>query len=171
MLSFKIKFDDKNLYKIATKSKASLDVGFWGDMYEAIDKPFYSAVAKPNTKTFRNPYGKPRRFGARPAVSVASVAAKNEYGGGHTPPRPFMRDAVRKNWRKWRNFVQDRLPVILDGKKTLLELGDIMSDDIRQSIIDFSNPPNAPSTIAIKGFNDPLVDSGQMAESVRMRVK
>lgn len=171
MLNLKIKFDDKNLYKLATKSKATLEVGFWGDMYEAIDRPFYTNYAKPNTKTFKNPYGKPRRISSRKAVSVAEVAAHNEYGGGHTPPRPFMRDTIRKNWRKWQKFVQDRLPVILDGKKVMTELGDIMSDDISQMILRYTTPPNAPSTIKMKGFNDPLVDSGQMADSVRMRVK
>lgn len=173
MLTFKIKFDDKKLFDIVAKQKATLSVGFWDDMYEGVDKPFYSMVAKPNSKTANNPMGKPRRYGVREPILVATVAARNEYGvpEHNQPPRPFMRDTINKNWRKWRRFVQDRLPVTLDAKKTMIELGDIVSDDVRTMILTYTTPPNKPSTVRIKGFNKPLVDSGQMAESVRMEVK
>ena len=56
-------------------------------------------------------------------------------------------------------------------KKIALDLGDVVANDIRDSIIEFDYPPNRPSTIKQKGFNDPLIDSGQMSESVRMEVK
>lgn len=171
MLNIKVKFDDKKLLNMIKHPKAELKVGFWGDMYEGNDKPFYANVAKPNSITLKHPYGQPRRYGVRKPISVAEVATFNEFGGGHTPPRPFMRDTVRKNWRKWRTFIQDRLPINLDWRKMFIELGDIVKDDIRNEIITYNYPPNAPSTIKMKGFNDPLVDSGQMAESVRMEVK
>ena len=171
MLNVKVKFDDKKLLNMIKHPKATLEVGFWKDMYEGNDKPFYSNVAKPNSITANNPYGTPRYYGVRKPISVAAVATFNEFGGGHTPPRPFMRDTVRKNWRKWQKFVQDRMPILLDCRKALLELGDIAKDDMRTEILIYNYPPNRPSTIRIKGFNNPLVDSGQMAESVRMEVK
>ena len=171
MLNIRVKFDDKKLFKQIKNQSATLSVGFWQDMYEGNDKPFYANVAKPNSINAKHPYGVPRRYGVQKPISVAAVATFNEFGGGYTPPRPFMRDTVRKNWRKWRTFVQDRFPSVLDCKKMLLELGDVMSSDLRQMIIDYKYPPNAPSTIKAKGFNDPLIDSGQMAESVRMEVK
>lgn len=173
MLNIKVKFDDKGLFKKIAKQKATLEVGFWGDMYEGNDKPFYANVAKPNSISAKHPYGVPRRYGVKKPVSVATVATSNEFGRPekNQPPRPFMRDTVRKNWRKWRTFIQDRLPITLDLKKTLIELGDIAKDDMRNEIITFSYPPNRPSTIKAKGFNDPLIDSGQMAESVRMEVR
>lgn len=163
MLKMNVKFDDKKMYDFVRKQKARLKVGFWGDMYEANDKPYYALNAK----------GKPRRFGVREAIPVANVAIANEYGVPEkgVPPRPFMRRTKDRKFRKWHRFVQDRLPITLDAKKTALDLGDVMADDIRQSIIDYDYPPNRPSTIKIKGFNDPLVDSGQMAESVRYEVK
>jgi len=103
--------------------------------------------------------------------SVASVAAFNEYGGGHTPPRPFMRNCVKRNRRKWRNSVQDRLPVILDMKKMAQELGEDMVEDLKYEIYLTNTPPNAPSTVKRKGFNKPLIDTGKMVNSVRMEVK
>lgn len=158
-----IKFDDKDLFDVIKNTKAELNVGFWGDMYEANEKPYYALNYK----------GKPRRFGIREAIPVATVAARNEYGVPEkgVPPRPFMRRTADRNWRKWLRHVKDRVPITLDLKKIALDLGDEVAWDIRQSIIDYDFPPNAPSTVKQKGFNDPLVDSGQMAESVRMEVK
>ena len=103
--------------------------------------------------------------------SVASVAAFNEFGGGYTPPRPFMRNCVKRNKRKWRNAVQDRLPVTMDAKKTFQTLGEDMVEDLKMEIYRTNTPPNAPSTIKRKGFNKPLIDTGKMVSSVRMRVK
>ena len=140
MLTFKIKIDDKEIFKALKKQKATLEVGFWDDTYSD---------------------GK----------SVANVAAFNEYGGGHTPPRPFMRNCVKRNRRKWRNIVQDRLPVNLDIKKTFQTLGEDMVEDLRMEIYRTNTPPNAPSTVERKGFNKPLIDTGKMVSSIRMEVK
>ena len=152
------------MFKQIQKQSAVLGVGFFeDDIYEEIDKPFYGWKANST---------KPRRYGARKAIPVARVATIQEYGDGwRIPPRPFMRDTVRRCRRKWRNIIQDRLPVVMDVKKTLSELGQIMVEDVRKTIIDFKDPPNAPSTVASKGFNKPLIDSGQMLNSVKMRVK
>lgn len=140
MLTFKIKIDDKKIFKALKKQKATLEVGFWDDTYSD---------------------GK----------SVASVAAFNEYGGGNTPPRPFMRNCVKRNRKKWRNAVQDILPVNLDIKKTFQTLGEDMVEDLKYEIYATNTPPNAPSTVKRKGFNKPLIDTGKMVSSVRMRVK
>lgn len=103
--------------------------------------------------------------------SVASVAAFNEYGGGHTPPRPFMRNCVKSNKRKWKRIVQDLLPVNLDIKKTFQTLGEDMIEDLKYEIYLTNTPPNAPSTVKRKGFNKPLIDTGKMVNSIRMEVK
>ena len=163
MLKLTVKFDDKDLFDVIKNTEATLNVGFWQDIYEENDKPYYALNAK----------GKPRRFGVTEAIPVATVAARNEYGvpEKNVPPRPFMRRTAERRFRKWHNFVKDRAPITLDMKKIALDLGDVVSNDIRQSIIDFDYPPNRPSTVKKKGFNDPLIDSGQMAESVRMEVK
>jgi len=140
MLTFRIKIDDKEIYKALKKQSATLKVGFWDDTYSD---------------------GK----------SVAGIATFNEYGGGHTPPRPFMRNCVKRNRKKWRNVVQDILPVNLNIKKTFQTLGEDMVEDLRMEIYRTNTPPNAPSTIKRKGFNKPLIDTGKMVNSIRMEVK
>lgn len=167
MINFKIKIDDKDMLKALKKQKATLEVGFWGDMYEEIDKGFYSSYGLGGKTT-----GKSRRYSPRKAISVAEVAMANEFGGKNRPPRPFMRYTIKSRKRKWRKIVQDLLPQYMDNVKGLFEkLGDYCKEDLENTIRDWSVPPNAPSTIKKKGFNDPLVDSGQMMSSVRWRVK
>lgn len=167
MINFKIKIDDKDIYKALKKQKATLEVGFWEDMYEGIEKGFYSSYGLGGKTT-----GKPRRYSPRKPISVAEVAAANEFGGGNRPPRPFMKTTVKLRKKKWRKIVQDLLPQYMDDVKGLFEkLGEYCVEDLSDMIRIWTRPPNRPSTIAQKGFNDPLVDSGKMMNSVRMRVK
>jgi len=169
MLNFRIKFDDKKMFKEIIKQSARLQVGFFeGDIYEEIDRPYYASKGI----LAKRQLNKPRRYGARKAIPVARVAMVQEYGDGwKIPPRPFMRNTVGRARRQWRKLVQDRLPVIMNMKKTAEELGIKMVEDVRKTILDFTTPPNAPSTVARKGFNKPLIDSGQMLNSVKWRVK
>ena len=167
MLKFKVKFDDEEMFKEITKQRATLKVGFFPDQfYDEIDKPFYSNVAKPNSN-------KPRRFGARPKIAIAQVAAAQEYGmpERNVPARPFMKWTVYKNMRKWRNYVQDMLPQLMDAKDTMERLGQIVVKDMKGMINDWSEPPNAPSTVKQKGFNNPLIDTRTMVDNVRMEVE
>ena len=167
MINFRIKIDDKDIYKALKKQKATLEVGFWGDIYEEIDEGFYAPYGPQSNIT-----NKARRYSPRKAISVATVAAANEFGGKNRPPRPFMRTTVKKNRKKWRNFVQEVLPQYANNINGMMEkLGEIAVEDMTEMIRIWSKPPNAPSTIRRKGFNDPLIDSGQMMDSVRMQIK
>lgn len=167
MINFEIKIDDKEMIKALEKQKATLEVGFWGDMYEAIEEGFYAPYGPQSKITDRA-----RRYSPRKAISVARVALANEFGGKNRPPRPFMRTTVKTKRKKWRDFVQDLLPQYIDNVNGMMEkLGEIAVEDLTEMIRIWSKPPNAPSTIRRKGFNDPLVDSGQMMNSVRMQVK
>ena len=139
MISFKIKIDDKDIYKELKKQHAKIEVGFLeGEKY---------------------PDGK----------SVAEVAAFNEFGGGHTPPRPFMRTCCERRRNKWRKVIKDNLAKNPDVRTTMAELAQVMVEDLKDYIKIWTYPPNAPSTIARKGFNDPLVDTGRMMNSVDWR--
>ena len=164
MIRAKIKIDDKDILKEYINQKAELFVGYTNNKgYDAIEEPFFANVAKPNSKTFKNPMGTPRRYGRRKAISASDVAAFNEFGGGHTPPRPFLRTCFEKNVRKWNNFVRDRLVRYPEVETTFWKLGEKIKGDLSETVIGWTTPPNAPSTIKAKGFNNPLVDSGNMS--------
>ena len=93
--------------------------------------------------------------------------------GAHTiiiPARPFFRAAIDTNRDKVRDF-QDRLSMdvmvgAMKPKQALESLGLFMEDKIKKSITTGKWAPNAPRTIAEKGSSRPLIDSGQMRNSV-----
>ena len=163
MLKFKLKIYDKGVFDQIKNQKATLRAGFiTDDMYEAIEEPFYGNELV---------NGKPRRFGKRKAIPVAQVAMFNEYGGGYTPPRPFMDKTFRWYHRKWFNTIRGLIYDTMNLKAVLEDMGPTVVADIQSVIEDLDNPPNAPATIKQKGFNNHLIDSGQMLNSVRYEVK
>lgn len=163
MIKLKLKIHDKGVFKQIENQRAVLRAGFLGkDMYEPIDEPFYGNELV---------NGKPRKFGKRKAIPVAQVAMFNEYGGGHTPPRPFMDKTFRWYHKKWANTIKGLVYDTMNFKAVLEDIGPTVVSDIQSVIEDLDNPPNRPSTVKRKGFNNPLIDSGQMLNSVRYEVK
>ena len=97
--------------------------------------------------------------------NVATVAFWNEYGTDKIPPRPFMRTTVAQNRENWVQLVKQLVP-IHGADKSLLKLGQEMQGKLVFSILNWTEPPNAPYTIAKKGFNKPLVEQGIMSRSI-----
>ena len=98
---------------------------------------------------------------------VAAVAFWNEFGTGKIPPRPFFRQTIAKESPDWGRALAVMLKKNnMDGEKSLNALGAIISGQVSESIADFSTPANAASTVARKGFNDPLVWNGDLEKSV-----
>lgn len=102
---------------------------------------------------------------------VAAVAAFNEYGTTTAPPRPFFRNMIAKESPSWGGKMA-KLAVATgnDGAKILALMGEDIEGALKQSINDFSDPGNAESTIARKGFNKPLIDTAVMVNSTGHRV-
>ena len=98
---------------------------------------------------------------------VAQNAFWQEYGTPKIPPRPFFRTAIAKNKGKWiKGFENVLVKNNYDYDKAFSLLGVKVTYDIRMSIVNWSEPANAPYTVAQKGFNDPLVKTHNMEKSV-----
>jgi hypothetical protein len=87
------------------------------------------------------------------------------------PPRPFFRTMIAKNKDGWGETLgtylsENNYDVTLSFKA----LGVVMEGQLKDSISGWTSPPNAASTIAGKGFNKPLVDTGVMLRSPSFRV-
>lgn len=173
--------------EIAGKS-ATAEVGFFENQYyEPIEKAFYSNQAIPVSPRKRGPaigynynyynYNatRARRIGKRARIPVAEVALANEFGNpAHSvPPRPFMWRTIDGNAKKWAKLVQNELPQMkkMDLKAMAKRVASVAVRDMQRTIDELQFPPNAPSTIRAKGFNNPLIDSGQMRDSVTWRLK
>jgi hypothetical protein len=105
---------------------------------------------------------------------VAIIASINEYGAPSRgqPPRPFFRNAVARYSPQWPKAIADLLKTNdYDAVKTLSQTGAAIAGQIRQSIVDLTSPPLAPSTIRRKKFSKPLIDTSVMVNSVDFEVK
>jgi hypothetical protein len=107
-------------------------------------------------------------------TSVPMVAAIQEFGApaNNIPPRPFFRGMIAKDSPHW----GDQLGTLLkatqyDGSRALELMGEEIKGELTESIRDFGTPANSESTVDQKGFNDPLIDTGHMINSITARVK
>lgn len=112
-------------------------------------------------------------------LPVAMVAFFNEYGHSigpqGVPERPFMHETFGGRQDKAhmaRAMRKVFISAILDGRsvdRMLRELGEQVKDQLVVAIDDYPGS-NSATTIKRKGFDDPLLDTGKMLESVKFRV-
>jgi len=107
-------------------------------------------------------------------ITVAEVAAKNEFGTSRIPARPFMRQTIEAHTGDWGDLAEGVERRVADGMSVAqgLELIGNQAKGHMQEMIGTGNfTPNAPSTIARKGSSQPLIDSGNMRERVSFKVE
>lgn len=159
MAKFKVIDKDRGWKKIAEEfRKASqqpfVKVGFVGSSGEAIHKD--------STDT------------------VASIAAEHEFGTEKVPERSFIRGTLIKESAKVQGMIDQLLKNVLfqkiDAQGALGRLGIFAVSLIKDRIVnEHIPPPLAQSTIEAKTRNGksgevPLVDTGQMLNSIRHEV-
>ena len=115
---------------------------------------------------------------------VAYVAAIQEFGSGPIPPRPFLRPAAADNKDKWGKLVASGVKAALreaiELDSALAQVGMLGASDVQNAIRAVSSPGLAESTIrnrrtrTTRNKNQstkPLVDTGQMLQSVTSKVE
>jgi hypothetical protein len=104
-------------------------------------------------------------------VKVAQVAFWNEFGTATAPSRPFFRKMIADESPGWGALVARAAAYYnYNGATVLNFMGEKIAEDLQQSIVGWQDPRNAPSTIAKKGFDKPLVDTGDMSRSITYEV-
>lgn len=113
---------------------------------------------------------------------VAYVATIQEFGHGSIPPRPFMRPTIAEQRAAWRDTLARGSKRVLNGQmeiqQMLLAFGLSAAGDVAQTIKAVTAPPLAPATLKARQSkkktpgvsNKPLVDTGQMLQSVTAQV-
>lgn len=116
----------------------------------------------------------PQHIHPETGLPVAQIAAWQEFGtnGIHpTPIRPFMRYSVETYSAEWADIIRVSLKATnYDAKATLTAVGQFAVLRIQAVIKAWSAPPNAPTTVARKGFNDPLIETQYMLRHVTYKV-
>ncbi len=103
-------------------------------------------------------------------TSLTDVAAWNEFGTVNMPSRPFMRDSVDENEEKIVAFMQAQVVDIIKNRKTAEQafeaIGTFQKGLVQETITNGNFEPNRPATIRKKGSRHPLIDTGEMRNSV-----
>lgn len=87
------------------------------------------------------------------------------------PPRPFMRLTMNNHLDDWAKiFANEFFKVMLnpnaDADDIYRKVGEQMVSDMQATMDQLSQPGNAPLTAERKGFNNPLIDTKLMRNSI-----
>lgn len=114
-------------------------------------------------------------------LPVATVAAWQEFGDArwnvNYPPRPFMRVnfAQQLKSQRFRKTLGDNIKYVFSnrgsGPTVYNNIGKVLTDTLQEVILDFDKPINADSTIKSKGFDDPLIETGLLYDSVKYKIR
>lgn len=107
---------------------------------------------------------------------LAVIAAANEFGTATIPERSFLRSTVESNRGKYADDLQEVVEAVVDGKANAMEqglnrLGVEAVADVQRTMRELDDPPNAASTIARKGTDNPLIDTGRLRQSIDHEVR
>jgi hypothetical protein len=108
---------------------------------------------------------------------LAMIAAVHEFGSPehNIPERPFIRNGIAAGRPKFSRLNAANLQLILAGRKTvtdsLNELGVMAAGEVKRGITTLKFAPLKPATIARKGSSRPLVDTGQLRQSVTYQLE
>lgn len=118
-------------------------------------------------------------------TSLSDVAIWNEYGTKKIPPRPAFRMGLENSLRDNKKMIDSQMKNItnriLTGRSSEIErsltvlLTQIGKSAVKQTkeMIKLGSvkPANAPSTIAKKGFDHPLYETGLLLANVNYEVR
>jgi hypothetical protein len=112
---------------------------------------------------------------------LIAIAVYNHEGtrgggwGGPIPPRPFITAAMFKARGELKGIMRAQARGILTGKITvdqsLMRLGIWGQGKIQDQIASNMAPANSPVTVALKGSNRTLVDTGRLRNSVTWAIE
>lgn len=108
-------------------------------------------------------------------LSVADVGSFHEFGTDTVPQRSFIRAPIQDNKQDLQTLQRKLLrDVMLGGKSTgeaLAIIGEKAQSDMVAAINAGIEPGLEQTTIDAKGSSTPLIDSGQLKQSIRYKVE
>lgn len=116
--------------------------------------------------------GVPGSLSHQDGTSLAMIAAVHEFGNPEKgiPERSFLRGSILTNRKKYADASKKLSFRVLSGDMQAAQayglLGQAASDDVKQFIREGDFVPNAPATVARKGSSKPLIDTGQLRQSI-----
>lgn len=112
-------------------------------------------------------------------LSVAQVWQWQEEGlpAQNIPSRPAIRVGFMAPIKKglYNSYFVESIQRIAEGKSTFKQeytkIGVIAKVDLKEAVEQWDSPRNSPVTIELKGFDNPLIDSGLLYDSIDFKVE
>ena len=112
---------------------------------------------------------------------LVTIGAVHEFGTKRTPQRSWLRTAFDKNKGSITRVKGKVFGEVLNGRISpiagLRLVGEFFESKVKANIVSIKTPPNSPATQRAKAskvrskkvteINNPLIDTGQMLQSVR----
>lgn len=111
------------------------------------------------------------RGGNAAGMETAALAKKLHYGDGSIPARPFLDDAIAKSADELRDAMKQEAA---KEKPNWHKIGAMALGKVQEFVRgDYyrTNVPNAPETIDQKGSDTPLIDGGDLLNSLAFIVE
>lgn len=112
--------------------------------------------------------------GSHDGVDILDIAIYNHFGTRNIPSRPFVSDCFDKNQgqiSEAKKRIVYRVMVGMPASTGLAQLGQWYQDVLKGHIRNGGWVPNAPATVKRKGSSRPLIDTGQLVNSVRWEIE
>lgn len=105
-------------------------------------------------------------------LSNVDLAVIHEFGApnANIPERPFIRTGISENLPAIRALIKQLTPLVIQGKMSMEMalgfIGERSKRAIQAKFGDGSHVPLQPATIKAKGSDVPLIDTGQLRQSI-----
>lgn len=100
-----------------------------------------------------------------------------QFAGTRTPPRPAIRTYFIPILAESSDFAKMAFPLVHEvamGRLTWTKLHERIAPKLlyrfKLAIKEFMTPANSATTISIKGFNNPWIETGELMNSARFRI-
>lgn len=146
-------------------------------VWRQIKKNLRAAKSQINLGWFEGQaYGSENNF--LPMAQVAQWVEEGHRGGwGPTPPRPVIRTRFIPALTESGEMVKAAIPFVQQvalGKMTWKTLHSKLAPKVlykfKYAIQTYSFPANSPTTISLKGFDNPWIETGTLLENARFEV-
>jgi hypothetical protein len=108
------------------------------------------------------------------ALSVAQIGFWHEFGTVKIPERSFIRSTIDGQSKDIKKVASNQYKKVLDGKITTAEglgiLGAFSAGLIQEKFTNNDWTPNSERTQEMKGSSAPLIDTGQLRQSISFKV-
>lgn len=115
-----------------------------------------------------------KQYNDKNKTELVDVAVANELGTSTIPARPFMKQSFENHEDVLQKECDNAIDAIAKGDSALQALQKIglsCKGLVQDEIVDGGFAPNAPSTIAKKKSERPLIDTGYMRQNVDFKIK